>query len=124
MVLLAEPGFLGFERHVFVAIQSDEHLGIPIEDCIPFARQFVAQRMSKVNLLQLELTRLELRLDVLDEMQIGFLGLRVVGVASHRDVAPRRFLVHGGMEFAPIEQPGLEVSRVFAPRGDCFQPVE
>ena len=80
--------------------------------------------MSEINLLQLELTRLELRLDVLDEMQIGFLGLRIVGVASHRDVAPRRFLVHGGIEFAPVEEPRLEVSRVFALRGVCFQPVE
>jgi hypothetical protein len=45
--------------------------------------------MSEINLLQLELTRFELRLDVLDEMQIGSLGLLVVGVAGHRDVAPR-----------------------------------
>ena len=89
MILLAQSGLVGFERHVRIAIQLDAHLGVPLKDLVAFLRQLVAQRMSQKNLFQFELPRLELRLDVLHEMEIGSLGFRVVGVAGHRDVTAR-----------------------------------
>ena len=51
-------------------------------------RQLRAQRMREIRLIQLEAPRLDLRLDLLDEMQVGCLRVRVVRVAGHRDVAP------------------------------------
>src|ERR1039457_1863779 len=64
--------------------------------------------MRDVNVLQRELARLELRLDVFDEMQIRLLRVRVVCVAGHGDVTARRLLVQRGVEFAPVEQPAFQ----------------
>ena len=65
--------------------------------------------MRDVNFLQRELARLELRLDVFDEMQIRLLRVRVVRVARHGDVTARRLLVQRGVEFAPVEQPVFQL---------------
>jgi hypothetical protein len=64
--------------------------------------------MRDINFLQRKLARLELRLDVLDEMQICLLRVRVVRVAGHGDVTARRLLVERGVEFAPVEQPAFQ----------------
>ncbi len=64
--------------------------------------------MGDINLLQRELARLELRLDVLDKMQIRLLRICVVRVTGHRDVTARRLLVQCGIEFAPVEQPAFQ----------------
>ena len=81
-------------------------------------------RPTDVNLFQRELARLELRLDVLDEMQIRLFRLGVVRVAGHGDVAAGGFLVERGVEFAPVEQPAFEVGGGLALRGARFQLVE
>ena len=72
--------------------------------------------MGDVNFLQRELARLELRLDVLDEMQIRLFRVGVVRVAGHGDVTARGFLVQRGVEFAPVEQPAFQFGGGF---GNC-----
>ncbi len=64
--------------------------------------------MRDVNFFQRELARLELRLDVLDEMQIGLFRVGVVRVAGHGDVTARGFLVERGVQFAPVQQPAFK----------------
>ncbi len=107
--MLAEFGFLGFERDIFRAEQLDLHLGAAIEHVETVARQFWARGVREVELRELELKRLDLRIDLLDEMQVGVLSVGAVGVAGHGDVAARQFLVERGREFAPIEQPLVEI---------------
>ena len=80
--------------------------------------------MRDENLRQLELARLELRLDVLDEMQIGLFRLGIVRVAGHGDVTLGMVLVERGAEFAPIEQPAFQFGGRFAGGGARFQLVE
>src|SRR5205807_5284941 len=74
-------------------------------------------------LLELELPWFDVRFDVLDEMKVGLLRFRIIGMASHGDVTCRGFLVESGAQFAPIEQPILKFAN--APvRGAVFQLVE
>ena len=80
--------------------------------------------MGDVSLGELELARLELRLDVLDEMQVGLFRLGVVRVAGHGDVALGGLLVEGGVEFAPIQQPPFQVGGGGARGGAGFELVE
>ena len=63
----------------------------------------------EISLFEFELPRLELRLDVLDEMEVGFLGVRIVGVAGHCDIAAGRFLIERGGQLAPVQEPALEL---------------
>ncbi len=53
--------------------------------------------MRHIELFQRELARLEVRLHVLHKMQIRLLGLGVVRMAGHRNVAAARFLVQGAL---------------------------
>ena len=80
--------------------------------------------MGDVSLGELELARLELRLDVLDEMQVGLFRLGVVRVAGHGDVALGGLLVEGGAQFAPIQQPRFQVGGGGARRRAGFELVE
>ena len=72
--------------------------------------------MREISLLQLELPRLELRLDVFDEMQIGLLRLGVVRMAGHRDVALGTFLIERGRQFTPLEQRVFQIVDGFGGR--------
>ena len=123
-ILLAQLGLLGFQRHILLAEQLDLDLRVAVEDLVARFGQLRAQRMGDVSLGELELARLELRVHVLDEMQVGLLRLGVVRVAGHGDVATRGLLVDGGVEFAPIQQPPLQVGRGGARRGAGFELVE
>jgi hypothetical protein len=109
LVLLPDLGFLGFERHVFLAEQLDVILHVANEHIVARRRQLGPLRMRDEQFLQLELARLEFRLDLFDKMQISLLRLGVVRVARHRDVTARRFLVERGAEFAPRQQPRFQI---------------
>src|SRR5260370_14360085 len=61
--------------------------------------------MREIELGELELARLQRRLDLLDEMQVSLLGLRVVGVAGHRDIAAGGVLAAGGRGSLPHPHP-------------------
>ena len=144
LVLLAQLRLLGFERHIFIAVEFDPHSGIAVEDIVAagniagrsrarFGRragpragfqQPRPKRVLQVNLFEFELTRLELRLNLFDEMEVGPLRLRVVRLARHRDVTARGFLVQRGTQFAPVEQPPFEIGGGLALRRPCFQTVE
>ena len=130
LILLAQLGLLGFQRHVFRAEQLDMIFHVAVKTpryrraCAGQLGWQLRLRMRDVNFFQRELARLELRLDVLDEMQIRLLRVRVVRVAGHGDVAARRFLVQRGVEFAPVEQPAFEFGGGFGLRGPRFQLVE
>ena len=108
MIALTEPGLLGFKRHVFLAVQLDVHAGVPVKNFVAVLRQFAARGMLQVNLFELELARLERRFDALDEVQVGFLGVRIVGVTGHGDVSLGPFFIEHGAELAPVQQPALE----------------
>ena len=73
---------------------------------------------------QREVARLEFRLDLLDEVQVGLFRAGIVRVAGHGDVTPGRFLVQRGVEFAPVEQPAFQVGGGFALRRAGFQLIE
>ena len=77
--------------------------------------------MPDVNLRQLELPRLELRLDVLDKVQVGLFGLGIVGVAGHGDIALGGFLVQRGAQLAPIQQPAFQLGGGAALRPPSLQ---
>ena len=55
--------------------------------------QKIELRMRDVDFLQRKLAWLELRLDLLDEMQIRLFRLGIVRVARHGDITARRLLV-------------------------------
>ena len=76
--------------------------------------------MRDINFFQLKLARLELRFDVFDEMQIRFFRVGIVRMASHRDVAARRFFVERGGKFAPIQKPFFKFSGRFGLRRARF----
>ena len=80
--------------------------------------------MRHINFLQRELARLELRLDVFDEMQIRLFRVRVVRVARHGDIPARRLLVERGIEFAPIEQPAFQLGGGLGLRRTRLQLIE
>ena len=80
--------------------------------------------MGDVSLRELELARLELRLDVLHEMQVGLFRLGIVRVARHGDVAFGGLLVEGGAQFAPIQQPLFQVGGSGARWRAGFELVE
>src|ERR1017187_3659070 len=84
------------------------NLRIPVEDLVALLGQLRAKRMGNIRLSELELAWLELRLNVLHEMQVGLFRLGIVRVASHGDVAFRGLLVDGGAQLAPIQQPLFE----------------
>ena len=109
LILLAELGFLGLQRHVLLAEQLDLELRVAVEHLVALLGQLCAQGMGDVNLGELELARLELRLHVLHEVQVGLLRLGVVRVARHGDVTLGGLLIHRGAEFAPIQQPPFQV---------------
>ena len=122
--MLAELVLLGFERHVFLAIHLDAHLRVPVKNFVAILRQVRAQRVPEIDLFQRELARLELRLDVFDEVEVGPLRLRVLGVTGHRDVTPGRFLIQRRAQFAPVEQPAFETCGGVAPARPRLQLVE
>ena len=80
--------------------------------------------MGDVSLGELELARLELRLDVLHEVQVGLFRLGIVRVARHGDVALGGLLVDGGAQLAPIQQPLFQVGDGGARLRAGFELVE
>lgn len=82
------------------------------------------QWMRDVIFFKRELARLELRLNVFDEMEIRLFRVWIVRVARHGDVTARGFLVERGGKLAPIEQPAFEIRGGFALRSAIFQLVE
>ena len=95
MVLLAELRFFGFKWHILLPEKFYANRSMLIEKRVPLLRQLFSQRVSQVELLQLELARFQGRLDLFHELKISFLGIRIVRVTSHRDVALGRFFVQG-----------------------------
>ena len=108
--MLPQFGFLCFQRHVLRAEQFDLQFSVAVEHFKAGAGKFRSLRVLQENLREPELPRLDLRVDVLHEMQIGPLGFFVVGVAGHRDIAAGRFLIERGGQLTPIDQPAFEVS--------------
>ena len=80
--------------------------------------------MGQVEFREFELPGFQLRFDLLNKMQVGLFRLGVVRVAGHGDVAARGHLVNGGIKFAPVQQPLLEVGGGGACRGAGFQLVK
>ena len=124
LILLAQFRVLGFQRHVFRPEQRDVIFHIAIEHLVTRLRQMIELRMRDVNFFQSKLARLELRLDVFDEMQIRLLRIRIVRVARHRDVTARRLLVERGVELAPVQQPALQRGGILGLGGTPFELVE
>ena len=81
---------------------------ITIEHFVTRARKLSAQGMLHINLRQLELAWLDLRIDLFHEVKVSALGLFIIGVASHGNIAAGRLLIERGGQLAPIEQPALE----------------
>ena len=80
--------------------------------------------MPQINLRQLELTRFDLRLDLLDEMEVGLFRRGVFRMAGHGDIAQGAFLIQRGAQFAAIQEPPLQLVRRFAARRALFQRIE
>ena len=80
-----------------------------IEDEIPVAGQLRAVGESRYRLADLVLDRLELRLDLANECQIGRLSLGVVGLAGHRDVTLDPLLPDRRVQLAGRDHPGFEI---------------
>ena len=110
LILLAQLGLFGFERDILLAEQLDALAQVAVEHLVTRLGQLRAQGLREVGLLQRELTRLDLRLDVLDEMEIGLLRLGAVGVAAHGDVTLRALFIERSGQFAPTEQGRLQLS--------------
>ncbi len=109
LILLAQLRLFGFQRHILRTEQLHLVLRVAIQNQKPPRRQFPPQRMRDINAGEFELSRLELRLDVFDKVQIGLFRVRAVRVTGHGDVTLRRFLVQRGAQLAPIQQPALEI---------------
>ena len=124
LVLLADLRLFGFEGNVFLAIQLDVILHVADEHIVARRWQVRALRMSDEKFLQFELARLELRLDVFDELQISLLRIGVVRVTGHGDVAAGGFFVERGTQFAPREQPRFEVGGGLGGGDAGFELVE
>ena len=84
---------------------------IPVLSRMRLRTALDAGGVRQVKLFELELARLEGRLDVFDEMEVSLLRLGVVRVAGHGDVTLARFLVERRAQFRPVQKPAFEVSR-------------
>jgi len=124
LVLLAEAGFVGFEGDVFGAEEFDVELGVAVEDVVAGLGELGAEGVGEVDFREFELAGFELRLDLLDELEVGALGLGAVGVTGHGDVAAGGFFVEGGGEFAPVEEPVFEAGEGDGGVGVEFEGVE
>src|SRR5208337_4417194 len=124
LILLAQPRFFRLQRHILRPEQLDLDLGIPVEDLVAFFGQLRANRMGYKGLGELELARLELRLDMLHEMQVGLFRLGIVGVTRHGDIALGRLLIYGGAQLAPSQQPLFQLGGGGASFGASFKLVE
>ena len=122
--MLADLGLLGFERDILLAIQLDVITHIAEEHVVARRWQLRALWMRDEEFLQLELARLEFRLDLFDEMQVSLLCVGVVRVTRHGDVTARRFLVERGAEFAPRHQPRFQISHGLGRRDTRFELVK
>src|ERR1017187_9127513 len=100
------------------------NLRIPVEDLVALLGQLRAKRMGNIRLSELELAWLELRLNVLHEMQVGLFRFGIFRVARHGDVAFRGLLVDGGAQLAPIQQPLFQLGGNGARLRAGFELVE
>ena len=80
--------------------------------------------MVDEQLLELELARLGLRQNILDEMQVGFLGFGVLRVARHCDVASGPGFVEDSTKFAPVKEPALQFGDSREGGGARFELIE
>ena len=124
LILLRELRLFGFQRHVFRTKKFDMIFYIPVKNFKPLLRQFIPLRMRDVNLFQRKLSRLELRFDVLDKIQIRLLRVRVIRMAGHGDVSARCFFIKRSIELTPIEQPAFERGSAIGLGGTPFQLVK
>ena len=81
-------------------------------------------RVSGKRLGQAEAACLFLRLDLLDEIEVGLLGGVVLRLSGHRDVALGAFLGDGGGEFLPVEDGLLELGGIGGGAELLFELVE
>ena len=97
------------QRDVLFAEDLDAVTHAPQQDLVPLGRQVQLARRFDELPPQLVVPRLGVGLDVLDEVQISLLPLRVVRLAGHRGIALRALLVETGLQLAPVDQPLLEL---------------
>ena len=97
---------------------------VAVKNLVTSLGQVIPLRMRHVKLLHRELARLELWLDLLDEMQIRPLRFSIVRVAGHRNIAATGFLVQRGGKLAPVQQPFFECASAFGLGDTPFQLVE
>gem|GEM_PF-4765352 len=124
LVLLAEPGFLRLQRDILLTEQLDEQRGVAVEDLVTTLVELRAKRVREEQFREVELPGFQLRLDLLDELEVGRLRLRAVRVAGHRDVALAALLIERGGKLALVENPLLELGERGALRPARVKLVE
>ena len=87
LVLLSKLRLLGLDGDVLLAEEFNMHGGLAVVNFVAVLGEAGALGVLKKELRELELTGLEARLNLLHEVEVGFLGLGAVGVTGHRDVA-------------------------------------
>ena len=87
--IAAELGFLSFQRHVLFPKKFHMHLRVAVKHLVAFRRKRFPRRMFADKLPPARTAAASATAQYFPQTEISLLRLRIVRVASHRDVALR-----------------------------------